>query len=43
MIEKIRQYLIDNDIIDENCRINVDFLGEEPTEFAIVPHFRALV
>lgn len=37
MIEKIRQYLIDNDIIDENCRINVDFLGEEPTEFAIVP------
>lgn len=37
MIEKIRQYLIDNGIIDENCRINVDFLGEEPTEFAIVP------
>lgn len=37
MIEKIRQYLIDNNIIDENCRINVDFLGEEPTEFAIVP------
>jgi hypothetical protein len=36
MIEKIRQYLIDNGIIDENCRINVDFLGEEPTEFAIV-------
>lgn len=37
MIEKIRQYLIDNKIIDENYRVNVDFLGEEPTEFAIVP------
>ncbi|MBO5138675.1 MAG: chloramphenicol resistance protein [Bacilli bacterium] len=37
MIEKIRQYLIDNKIIDDDCRINVDFLGEEPTEFAIVP------
>lgn len=37
MIEKIRQYLIDIDVIDDNCRINVDFLGEEPTEFAIVP------
>lgn len=36
-IEKIRQYLIDINIIDENCRINVDFLGENPTEFAIVP------
>lgn len=37
MIEKIRQYLIDNKIIDENYRINVDFLGEEATEFSIVP------
>lgn len=37
MIEKIRQYLIENKIVDENCRINVDFLGEEPTEFSIVP------
>ena len=37
MIEKIRQYFIDNNIIDENSRINVDFLGEEPTEFAIIP------
>lgn len=37
IITKIRQYFIDNEIIDENCRINVDFLGEEPTEFAIVP------
>lgn len=37
MIEKIRKYLIDNNIIDENYRINVDFLGENPTEFAIVP------
>lgn len=36
-IEKIRQYLIDNRIIDDDCRINVDFLGEEPTEFAIIP------
>ena len=37
MIEKIRQYLIENKIVDENCRVNVDFLGEEPTEFSIVP------
>lgn len=37
MIEKIREYLIKNKIVDENCRINVDFLGENPTEFAIVP------
>lgn len=29
--------MIDNKIIDENYRINVDFLGESPTEFAIVP------
>lgn len=29
--------MIDNKIIDENYRINVDFLGENPTEFAIVP------
>lgn len=37
MIEKIRKYLIENKIVDENCRINVDFLGENPTEFAIIP------
>ena len=37
MIEKIRQYLIENKSVDENCRVNVDFLGEEPTEFSIVP------
>lgn len=37
MIEKIREYLIENNIVDENCRINVDFLGENPTEFAIIP------
>lgn len=37
MIETIRQYFIDNQIIDENSRINVDFLGEEPTEFALLP------
>lgn len=37
MIEKIRKYLIENNVIDEDYRINVDFLGEEPTEFAIVP------
>lgn len=37
MIEKIRQYFIDNNIIDEDFRINVDFLGEEPTEFALEP------
>lgn len=29
--------MIDNNIIDEDYRINVDFLGENPTEFAIVP------
>lgn len=37
MIENIRQYFIDNNIIDENSRINVDFLGEQPTEFALEP------
>lgn len=37
MIEKIRQYFIENSIIDENSRINVDFLGENPTEFALEP------
>ena len=37
MINTIREYLIKNNVIDEECRINVDFLGEEPTEFAIVP------
>lgn len=37
MIKKIRQYFIDNNIIDENSRINVDFLGEQPTEFALEP------
>lgn len=37
MIEKIRDYFIKNNIIDENSRVNVDFLGEEPTEFAIIP------
>lgn len=36
-IEKIRQYFIDNDIIPEDFRINVDFLGEQPTEFALEP------
>ena len=34
-LEKIREYFIKNNIIDENSRINVDFLGETPTEFAI--------
>lgn len=29
--------MIDNKIIDEDYRINVDFLGENPTEFAIIP------
>lgn len=37
MIEKIRQYFIDNNIIPEDFRINVDFLGEQPTEFALEP------
>ena len=37
MIEKIRTYFIENNIIDEDSRINVDFLGEEPTEFALEP------
>ncbi|HBF68766.1 MAG TPA: chloramphenicol resistance protein [Firmicutes bacterium] len=37
MIEKIRKYLIENEIVDEVCRVNVDFLGENPTEFAIIP------
>lgn len=37
MIEEIRKYLINNNIIDEQYRINVDFLGDNPTEFAIIP------
>ncbi len=37
MIEEIRKYLIENKIVDEECRVNVDFLGENPTEFAIIP------
>lgn len=37
MIDEIRKYLIENGIIDEESRINVDFLGENPTEFAIIP------
>lgn len=37
MIEKIRQYFIDNNIIDDKSRINVDFLGDNPTEFALEP------
>ena len=37
MVEKIRKYLIENEIVDEECRVNVDFLGENPTEFAIIP------
>lgn len=37
MIEKIRNYFRKNGIIDKECRINVDFLGEEPTEFALEP------
>lgn len=35
MIEKIREYFIEKKIIDEECRINVDFLSEAPTEFSI--------
>jgi len=36
-LKAIREYLYDNKIIDEKNKINVDFLGEEPTEFSIVP------
>ena len=35
MINAIRNYFIDNNIIDEKCRLNVDFLSEKPTEFAL--------
>ncbi len=37
MIEKLRQYFIDIDVLDENSRINVDFLGDEPIEYVIEP------
>ena len=37
MIEKIREYFIENNIIDSKSRINVDFLGEKAEEFAIIP------
>ena len=36
MIESIRNYLIENKIFDDNCRVNVDFLSEKPTEFSII-------
>lgn len=35
MINAIRDYLIKIEVIDEDCRINVDFLGENPSEFSI--------
>lgn len=37
MIDKIREYFRENKIIDKKNRLNVDFLGENPTEFAIMP------
>lgn len=37
MIEKIREYFIENNIINSKSRINVDFLGEKAEEFAIIP------
>ena len=37
MISKIRQYLFDLGIIDENSNINVDFLSNEPIEYVIEP------
>jgi len=36
MIEKIRNYFIENDLFDSENRMNVDFLGENATEFSIV-------
>lgn len=35
MIEKIRKYLISQNIIDKKNRINIEFLSEKPTEFSI--------
>lgn len=37
MIEKLREYFRETGIIYKKNRLNVDFLGENPTEFAIVP------
>ena len=37
MIEKIRQYFIDINVLDEKCKINIDFLGNEPVEYVIEP------
>ena len=37
MISKIRQYLFDLGIIDENSNINVDFLSNKPIEYVIEP------
>lgn len=37
MIEKIREYFRETGIVDKKNRLNVDFLGDNPTEFAIVP------
>lgn len=35
MIEKIRTYFIAEKIVDESNRINIEFLGLEPTQFSI--------
>jgi hypothetical protein len=35
MINTIIKYLIEQEIIDKESRINIDFLGEDATQFAI--------
>lgn len=37
MIDEIKEYLKKENIINLNNEINVDFLGEKPTEFSIEP------
>jgi len=35
IIEKIREYFLDCPILDEYARLNIDFLGVEPTQYTI--------
>lgn len=37
MITQIREYIASLSIINQFAQINVDFLGEKPTEYVIEP------
>ncbi|WP_276862554.1 hypothetical protein [Anaerococcus tetradius] len=35
IIESIREYFLDCDLLDSEARLNVDFLGDQPIEYGI--------